>query len=232
MEIPPMAALETRRRRQQGAAARSVHRGARPVRIDAAAGYSMIEVLVSLVILLLGLLGLLGLQARAQTAEMESYQRAQAIVLLQDIADRMNANRSDAWALAYHEATAGGATALADCSGKTGAALDVCQWGNALMGAAEVAGNGTCSTTGSASCVGAMIGARGCILYDSTTELTDSTGNVLAGSGVYTISIAWQGIAPTAAPASTLTCGYGRYAGESKRRIVTSTVRIAALGAS
>ena len=81
----------------------------------------MIEVLVSLVILLLGLLGLIGLQAKAHNAEIESYQRAQAIVLLQDMFDRMNANRDDAYNLAYSDAAVGGGGALTDCSGKTGA---------------------------------------------------------------------------------------------------------------
>jgi len=53
----------------------------------------MIEVLVTFVILVVGLLGLIGLQARSQQAELESYQRGQALILLQDIVDRMNANR-------------------------------------------------------------------------------------------------------------------------------------------
>ncbi|MGE5027346.1 MAG: prepilin-type N-terminal cleavage/methylation domain-containing protein, partial [Betaproteobacteria bacterium] len=48
------------------------------------AGFSMIEILVTLVILLIGLLGLAGLITRSQQAEMESYQRAQALILLQD----------------------------------------------------------------------------------------------------------------------------------------------------
>lgn len=192
----------------------------------------MLEVLVSLIVLLFGLLGLLGLQARALTAETESYQRAQAIVLLQDIADRMNANRTDAYALAYHQAAVGGGSALSDCSATTGAALDLCQWGNLLMGAAEVSGGGACSSSSGAQCVGAMIGARGCINYDATTELTDSGGTVLAGTGIYTITVAWQGLAATVAPVSTLTCGSGQYNGEAKRRIVSSTVRIAALAAS
>jgi len=57
----------------------------------ASAGFTLIEILVALVILLVGLLGLVGLQAKGQQAEMESYQRTQALVLLQDLADRMNA---------------------------------------------------------------------------------------------------------------------------------------------
>ena len=35
-----------------------------------------------------------------------------------------------------------------------------------------------------------MVGARGCIIYDATTELTSTPGAVLPGSGIYTISVA------------------------------------------
>jgi len=218
---------------------RAVRRPPHPARLPsprhrAAAGYSMIEVLVSLVILLLGLLGLIGLQAKAHNAEIESYQRAQAIVLLQDMFDRMNANRNDAYNLAYSDAVVGGGGALTNCAGKTGAAFDLCEWDNLLKGATEVSasGSGTCSSASGANCVGAMIGARGCIVYDATTELTDSAGTGLPGTGVYTVSVAWQGFAPVASPPATLTCGSGAYGSESRRRIVSSTIRIAALGAS
>lgn len=198
----------------------------------AMAGYSMIEVLVSLIILLLGLLGLIGLQAKAHNAEAESYQRAQAILLLQDIFDRMNANRKDSYNLAYRDAVVGGGGALADCAGTTGAAFDLCEWGNLLKGATEVSAAGACSSTNGSNCVGAMIGARGCIIYDATTELTNSAGAGLPGTGIYTVSIVWQGFAPTVSPPATLTCGSGSYGSESRRRVVSSAIRIAALGAS
>src|SRR5262245_40568377 len=114
------------------------------------AGYTLTEVLVSMLILLLGLLGVVGLQAKAQSAEVESYQRAQALVRLQDMSDRLNTNRKDAHDKLYAGATAGGSTTSTDCSTKSGWELDMCQWGNLLNGAAEVRG----STQ-----VGAMAGA-------------------------------------------------------------------------
>jgi type IV pilus assembly protein PilV len=194
-------------------------------------GSSMIEVLVSLVVLLLGLLGLCGLQAKVGNAEMESYQRAQAVALLQDIVDRMNVNRTDTHTLVYKDAMVGTGDGLVDCAGKTGANRDLCEWGNLLKGAAEVTANGACSTTNRSNCVGAMIGARGCVIYDATTELTNTAGAVLPGTGVYTISVAWQGLTPTVAPASTLACGANAYGDESRRRVVTSTLRIADLAA-
>ena len=49
-------------------------------------GFSLIEVLVTLVLLAIGLIGLAGLQAKTSLAEMESYQRAQALIIAQDLA--------------------------------------------------------------------------------------------------------------------------------------------------
>jgi type IV pilus assembly protein PilV len=187
-------------------------------------GFTLIEVLVSLVVLLLGLLGVVSLQAKAHHAQMESYQRSQALVLLKDISDRMNTNRKDAYAKRYAGAAVGGGTTITDCTGKTGHELDLCQWGNLLNGAAEAKG----STS-----VGAMIGARGCIDYDvgGGTELKDSSGATLAGTGIYTISVVWQGLTPTVAPPATLTCGKNAYGSESLRRVASTTLRLAALGA-
>src|SRR6267143_676693 len=59
-------------------------------------GFTLLEVLVSLVILVFGLLGLIGLQARTQIATFESYQRGQALILVQDMADRLATNRGAA----------------------------------------------------------------------------------------------------------------------------------------
>ena len=56
-------------------------------------GVTMIEVLISIFILTVGMLGAASLQFRMQTAELEAYQRTQAIVLLQDMVARINANR-------------------------------------------------------------------------------------------------------------------------------------------
>src|SRR5436190_21898457 len=59
-------------------------------------GFNMLEILFSLLIVTTGLLGLAGTQVIAQRAEQESYQRAQAIVLMTDIVDRINTNRAAA----------------------------------------------------------------------------------------------------------------------------------------
>jgi type IV pilus assembly protein PilV len=197
-------------------------------RSEAQAGFTLLEILIAIIVIAFGLLGLFGLQAKAQKAETESYERVQALVLIQDIVDRMNANRSDAFSQAYvTDSPVGGGGALADCTGKTGAGLDLCEWGNLLKGAVETSSSGACTTKSGTGCIGAMLSASGCISYDATTELADSSGAVQAGTGVYTISVVWQGLSSTVIPSSHQTC----VSTLSGARMVTSTMRIAALGA-
>lgn len=180
------------------------------------AGFTMIEVLVSLIILLFGLLGLAGLQSLAQKAETESYQRVQALVLLRDMADRINANRVVAgnYVTGTTSTTAMGKGSTKDCTGPTSTVdIDLCQWDAALKGAAESAG-GTCNETTGANCVGAMIAARGCITSPAANQ--------------YLIQVVWQGLTKTAAPPTTVTCGSGAYGTESLglRRAITTVVQI------
>ena len=174
-------------------------------------GFSLIEILVTIVILLIGLLGLAGLQVRALTSQMESYQRSQALVLLKDMADRIDDNRI--YAASYVTATPVG-TGLASCTA-TGAspAGDLCEWHNALLGAAELDSNGNK--------VGAMIGARGCV-YQLVAP--DPVSGV---PGQYLVAVAWQGLNSTAPPA--VNCGINQYGNESLRRVVTLPVSIATL---
>lgn len=171
-------------------------------------GFTMLEVLITIVILAIGLLGVAGLQARMQLAEIEAYQRAQAIVLLQDMVARINANRKNA--MSYVTASPRGTdNAVENCVGLTGASLDLCEWNNALLGATETSGGGQN--------VGAMNGARGCI-----------TNTVATMPREFVIAVAWQGITPTAAPAST-TCGQGSYGNDATRRAMVARVVIGCL---
>jgi type IV pilus assembly protein PilV len=168
----------------------------------------MLEVLVALVIVVLGLLGLAGLQARIQAAELEAYQRTQALVLLQDMVDRLTTNRKQA--LNYVTTGVGTGTALGVCGPMTGHQRDLCEWSNALLGASETSSGGTA--------LGAMIGARGCI-----------SNPVASLPREFVVAVAWQGLTPTAAPAGS-TCGQGQYgANEALRRVVTARVVIACL---
>ena len=166
----------------------------------------MLEVLISIFIILLGLLGLAGLIVRSNQAEMESYQRVQAVMLVQDMVDRMNANRKD---IANYVANVGTGSVVQDCTAPaTRAGIDLCEWNNALLGNAETQGGTN---------VGAMIGARGCVTV------------VDAANRIYLVSVAWQGLAATADAPNTNACGLNQYQDEKLRRLVTATVRIGAL---
>ena len=170
------------------------------------AGTSMIEVLVSIVIVVVGLLGLAGLQSHATLAEMESYQRAQAIILVQDMVDRINANRFNAQA--YGSGTLHGTgQGVLPCSG-TVAAIDLCEWTNALVGAAETSAGGTK--------VGAMIDARGCVQVVNATMPRQIQ-----------VSVVWQGLNATKAPPTA--CAQGLYGNEATRRAISTTITIGCL---
>jgi type IV pilus assembly protein PilV len=170
----------------------------------------MIEVLVAIVIVVVGLLGLAGLQSRASLAEMESFQRAQALILLQDMVDRINANRKNA--MSYVTSTplgTGPSAATQDCGSMSGVARDKCEWHNALLGASEVQGG---------SAIGAMLGARGCV---------ENLDAVMPRR--FRVAVVWQGLNPTAAPGAT-SCGQGQYgSNEAARRAVTTTFTIGCL---
>ena len=173
-------------------------------------GLSMIEVLVTLLILMVGLLGLAGLQTQGLRSEMESYQRVQALILLQDMVGRINANRGNHAAYIASDIGTLGDGQLGNCTALVGQPRDKCEWSNALKGAAEKTG---------ATSVGAMIDARGCI-----TQIS-------AADQIYLVSVAWQGLGKTLAQTTNL-CGKDQIGGDdAQRRVVSLTLRIAKLSA-
>lgn len=171
------------------------------------AGFTMIEVLVTIAILVVGLLGLAAMQTLSTLAELESYQRSQALVLVRDMADRMSSNKSQ---ITSYVASDLGLTPMA-CDqylASPSYKLDLCEWNNQLNGASEKADAGTRN-------VGAMIGARGCIVrLDPVTFL---------------VTVAWQGLSRAGVPVEA--CGAGAYGPDEQRRTVSTVVRIALLNA-
>ncbi|MFC5581907.1 type IV pilus modification protein PilV [Rhodanobacter terrae] len=178
-------------------------------------GMMLIEALVSLVIAAIALLGTVTLMAKSTRGEMESYQRVQALTLVQDMVSRINANRQVA--SCYSNSATGLSTTtspLPTCA--TGSAVqiatanaDLAAWKNALLGSSEVSGS---------SKVGAMIGAVGCV-----DEVLPFDPN----NPIYRVSVAWQGLMPTAKP--TLTCGKTSIGDSSVRRVISVQVQIANL---
>ena len=187
----------------------------------------MLEVLISMLIAVVGLLGLIGLQAQAQISEFESYQRAQALVLTNDMVDRVAFNRatdasgfvvgwrcyvvttaSDKYLGTNNSVAPVCADAAITGDAKTRADADLAAWQDVLQGSSE-----TVTATGSR--VGGLLGARGCVTRNAAT-------------GVIRVSVAWQGLAPTVASADT--CASGEYgANDALRRVVFTEVIVPVL---
>ena len=176
-------------------------------------GTTLIEVLVTLVIIAIGLLGLAQLQVRVQASEMDAYQRAQALLLLNDMVSRINTNRAEA-AQYVTGLAALGADMTCPTDVSTRRATDLTEWCNALQGAGETSGGNR---------VGALIGGRGCIESLGGTE--------------YLVTVAWQGLSPIAALPDSVACGENEYdgadgsncVGDLCRRAVTARILVGAL---
>lgn len=175
-------------------------------------GTSLIEVLVTLVIVTFGLLGVAAFQAKSQVGSVESYQRAQAVILLDDMTSRINANSAQAGAYVGSYGT-GDAQPVNCTTAATGAARDVCQWSASLKGAAEV-------QQASGTNIGAMIGARGCVELVTAADTTPG----VCRPAVYRVSVAWQGLHDTRAPR--LSCGANQYGRETLRRAISGQVTV------
>lgn len=174
---------------------------------DRQRGATLIELLVAMLITAFGLLGLVGLQSRTAVTNLEGYQRAQALVLVNDIAQRINLNRKNADSYIADDI---GATDPGTCTTVPGAARDLCEWAQLLRGAAEQRG----STK-----LGAMMGARGCVARTVT--------NTVINPNEYIVSVVWQGV--QASGPTPLTCGTGQYPDENLRRGVSVVIRIGVL---
>jgi type IV pilus assembly protein PilV len=190
-------------------------------KLDRAPGYcqrgmTLLEVLITIVILAFGLLGLAGLQGRMQVAEFEAYQRTQAVVLLQEMVDRVIANGKNIDYKDINVEVGTGATqplSTACATQSTTKARDLCEWHHALLGASEKKG-----TTN----LGAMIAARGCI------ENVNNAAGTHDMPREFLVSVVWQGLSATAPPAST-TCGQASYTDAATRRAVVARLTIPCL---
>jgi type IV pilus assembly protein PilV len=172
-----------------------------------AAGVTLIEVLVSIVILSFGLLGLANLQAKLHVAEVEAFQRTQAILALSDISERISANRTQAASYVSAGLIGAGDSQPASCTGLAmGAARDLCEWSNTLKGRAEGATN--------------AFGGRGCI-----TEVQAPVAVSPCKPGVYQVTVTWQGMVKSSTPA--LSCAASSYGDDDGyRRAISGQVTV------
>lgn len=157
------------------------------------AGITLLEVLITIIILAFGLLGLASLQMKTQLAETESYQRAEALVLLRDMVERMQGYDPTVTYGNTASLGAGDSATLVDCTAMpAGVERDRCEWSVALQGAVE---------TKAGTSVGAMANAHGCI-----TRLQDPAVGLCSASntpGIYLVTVTWSGSHPTITPEQT-----------------------------
>ena len=114
------------------------------------AGFTLIEILITLLILSIGLLGLAGLQTKGLQFDQVAYMRSQAAIKADDIADRMRANVLEAQAGIYDIPHGTPATSDADCAANvcdsvTMTDFDKTKWKTALA-ATLPAGDGEITT--------------------------------------------------------------------------------------
>tara|TARA_R110001583_G_scaffold152654_1_gene304540 strand:+ start:1086 stop:1664 length:579 start_codon:yes stop_codon:yes gene_type:complete len=177
-------------------------------------GFTLIELLVALVVLLVGVMGAAGLMVRTVQQEVEAYQRLQALNILQDMVDRIDANKAVASCYSYgvNGATFGTgitefeACAIGSADHQARVAADIQAWHLTLIGVAEQDGSGNS--------MGAMIGARSCVVQLSAIDQT------------YRVTVAWQGLNDTVAAPSGNLCGKNQFGSESQRRTVSTIVRV------
>ena len=184
------------------------------VSCDSQCGTTLIEVLVTILLLSFGLLGLASLQSKVQILMVESFQRAQATLILNDISERISANRPNATSYVTVAALGTGDSQPADCTTLAiGAVRDLCEWSNSLKGASEQKSSAN---------VGAMQGGRGCI---AQVQAPDPSPGVCAPA-IYQATVVWQGLHQTAAPNISVGCGVGLYGAETYRRAISSRIAV------
>lgn len=148
-------------------------------------GFTLIEVLITVFVIAVGLLSAAGLQIMSKKANFDALQRTQASALAQSIISKMRANSGALEAYKTSDvisqlstAPSPSCTAANTCTAPQLAAQDLWQWRQALRGAEEVDPDQQLN--------GGLSNPSGCI--------------VAGANGLYTIAIAWRGIAPIRNP--------------------------------
>jgi type IV pilus assembly protein PilV len=161
----------------------------------------MLEVMIAIILLSIGFIGMAGLQAKVTVAQAESYQRIQALLLAQDMADRLIANKANA---ANYVGDDYGVGSGAPCGGPPGYQFDLCRWSEAIRGTSERSGSGYAGT---------LLDGRGCIITPVANQ--------------YHVIVVWQGLVPTVSPG--VSCGRDDYGSDTYRRAVVLPIQLATL---
>ncbi len=168
------------------------------------AGSAMIEALVAILVTSFALLALANLQGQAMVGEVEAYGRSQALVLAQDMVNRISANRSNASSYVL----AGFIGGSADCPNSAGTTMvdkDLCEWKDELDGVSE-------SKDGKL--LGGATAARGCIVATTANS--------------YLVVVVWQGSRKTSDAINP--CADTEYPADGTRRALSLPLTFATLG--
>ncbi len=174
-------------------------------------GITLIEVLVTATIVSFGLLGVAAFQIKASLGEQESYQRGQALGVMNDMMERLKTNSGNGGAYVVNGSLGTGDAQPSDCSTLAiGAPRDLCEWSRALKGDSEKSGSAN---------AGGMTAGRGCITLQQAANPADG----FCTPAIYRVAVAWQGSHSTRTAADT--CGKGAYgADETMRRVIFAQV--------
>ena len=178
---------------------------------DQQAGFTLIEVLVTLIIIAIGLLGLGALQLNTMNNSFDTYQRALVGSIVDDMAARIRMNSQAARAGDYFA----GRPDAKDCEQLVGAQRDLCEWHMQIDGDSTKLSSADPLEAGAQRSIGSPLGARGCIVPLSSS-----------GSGELwvRVSVAWIGVTPQ--PHTSLACGANDMGDEAYRRVVFRDVAV------
>lgn len=115
---------------------------------QASTGFSLVELMVALLVLAIGLLGLAGLQAKGLSNTHNAYLRTQAVLLAEDMADRMRANTGTGGLEGYLVTSPASTSCSSPCTAAQVAGNDLVAWHAALV-AALPGGSATISQSSS-----------------------------------------------------------------------------------
>jgi len=152
-------------------------------------GLGLIEIMITLIILAIGFLAAANMQIRGMRGNLDSMQRAQALLSMNDMMDRMRNNPQGVQNGHYNGRSTGTLTqptcASTGCSNQQLADMDFFEWSanfEALRGETNFTP-----------------------LLPGENESTPAQGHISQPlNGVYTISLQWQGSSPFTQDASTL----------------------------
>ncbi|NRA53305.1 MAG: type IV pilus modification protein PilV [Gammaproteobacteria bacterium] len=133
-------------------------------------GFSLLEVLIAVSILAVAMLGIAAMQLMSIKDNRDAYFRSQAVLLSQDMAERMRSNKSQISAYnGINTNTSYSDPGCSPCTPTQIVSLDKYEWSKKIK-----------STT------------------NMTQLIPSAQGTVTESAGIYTISVSWQADAATA----------------------------------